>query len=396
MNRTIEEDPLDHTTYLSGGYCKIINGDVLNKRYTILNYIDSGTFSTVWLAKDTEMNNYVAIKVNNSNRDDTFSAHYEINFLQIINNHKNYLELYDYFIYRNPVRPNESHVCIVMEIALCTLHDSYRYFNRRNNIMRLGIFNTIKNQMLVGLSYLHNECEIIHNDIKPENILVGMNQSQKTQFNKMLDDILDNSTLYNRIKKAIDQFRIITLKSIVKDPTNLLIKISDLGSACFLNKEKECRPSIIHTLPYRCPEVILGIDKQKYDDKADVWSLGCTLFELLTTNILFDKSKTDLLSDEEEMIAQMFELLNIDSITFPDDLIDVYKDIIHDKKLRNVIDFQPKSLLECMTSYYNIPLPLATSISDQLLKMLQFNPMDRMSMSDLLTYIPKKDLYHSI
>ena len=37
-------------------------------------------------------------------------------------------------------------------------------------------------QSLEGLHYLHNDCKIIHTDIKPENILIALNQQTITQM----------------------------------------------------------------------------------------------------------------------------------------------------------------------------------------------------------------------
>lgn len=43
----------------------------------------------------------------------------------------------------------------------------------------------------------------------------------------------------------------------------------------------------MQTISYRAPEVILGCP---YDEKIDVWSLGCIVAELYTGEVLFDSS----------------------------------------------------------------------------------------------------------
>jgi len=72
-------------------------------------------------------------------------------------------------------------------------------------------------------------------------------------------------------------------------PENLLVnenhsilKISDLGSASDVS-ENDITPYLVSRL-YRAPEIILGLP---YDCSLDMWSIGCTLYELYTGKILF-------------------------------------------------------------------------------------------------------------
>jgi serine/threonine-protein kinase PRP4 len=60
------------------------------------------------------------------------------------------------------------------------------------------------------------------------------------------------------------------------------LKICDLGSASDIS-ENEITPYLVSRF-YRAPEIILGIP---YDYAIDIWSIGCTLYELYTGKILF-------------------------------------------------------------------------------------------------------------
>jgi serine/threonine protein kinase len=66
------------------------------------------------------------------------------------------------------------------------------------------------------------------------------------------------------------------------DYSNIQVKIADLGNACWVDHHFT---SDIQTRQYRSPEVILGA---KYNSSADIWSLGCMTFELLTGDYLFE------------------------------------------------------------------------------------------------------------
>lgn len=73
-------------------------------------------------------------------------------------------------------------------------------------------------------------------------------------------------------------------------PENLLylsgkgknVKIIDFGSATFIN---DTAFYYLQTRPYRAPEVIFGCE---FDFSVDMWSVGCIIYELLTSEILFN------------------------------------------------------------------------------------------------------------
>lgn len=69
------------------------------------------------------------------------------------------------------------------------------------------------------------------------------------------------------------------------------IRICDFGSAFF--EDEAIITSELVSRYYRAPEIILGM---KPNQKIDIWSLGCTLFELYTGTILFPgKSNNEMI-----------------------------------------------------------------------------------------------------
>jgi serine/threonine protein kinase len=81
------------------------------------------------------------------------------------------------------------------------------------------------------------------------------------------------------------------------------VKIVDLGNACWTYKHFT---DDIQTRQYRSPEVILG---SKYDTSADIWSLACIVFELLTGDLLFDPQAGKNWERDEDHLAMIAELM---------------------------------------------------------------------------------------
>ena len=77
----------------------------------------------------------------------------------------------------------------------------------------------------------------------------------------------------------------------------LNVRIVDMGNACYIDNHFA---EFITTRYYRAPEVIMG---GKYDEKADIWSFACLIFEMVTSDVLFrPKSKEKGGTKEEDHI----------------------------------------------------------------------------------------------
>ena len=66
---------------------------------------------------------------------------------------------------------------------------------------------------------------------------------------------------------------------------NNKIKIGDFGISKQLDTKNKYAKSSVGTYNYMAPEILKG---EKYNNKIDIWALGCIIYELLTLNICFE------------------------------------------------------------------------------------------------------------
>ena len=216
------------------GYYKVILGELLDGRYHVQSNLGKGMFSGVVRATDKNTERLVAIKIIRNNDTMKKAGFKEIELLQQLNSHD--LEDKKHLIRLERTFEHKLHLCMVFENLSLNLREVLKKFGRDVGI-NLKAVRAYAQQMFLGLSLLR-KCNILHADIKPDNILVN-------------------------------------------DSRNML-KICDLGSASDA-KENQITQYLVSRF-YRAPEIILGLD---YDFAIDMWSIGCTLFELYTGKILF-------------------------------------------------------------------------------------------------------------
>ncbi|XP_061688760.1 SRSF protein kinase 1b [Syngnathoides biaculeatus] len=171
-----QEDPAD---YCKGGYHHVKIGDLFNGRYHVIRKLGWGHFSTVWLAWDIQEKCFVAMKVVKSAEHYTETALDEIKLLKSVRNtdpgdlsRERVVQLLDDFKISGT---NGTHVCMVFEVLGYHLLKWIIKSNYQG--LPLPCVKSIIRQVLQGLDYLHTKCRIIHTDIKPENILLTVNES---------------------------------------------------------------------------------------------------------------------------------------------------------------------------------------------------------------------------
>ncbi|KAJ7220712.1 kinase-like protein [Mycena pura] len=174
------EDEEDWREYKPGGYHPISIGDTFSdNRYVVVRKLGWGHFSTVWLARDVQMQRHVALKVVKSAPRYTETAIDEIKLIQRLvtsadpstaNSHPgkdHVISFLDHFRHKGP---NGTHVCMVFEVLGESLLGLIK--RHQNKGVPIALVKQIAKQVLLGLDYMHRCCGVIHTDLKPENVLI--------------------------------------------------------------------------------------------------------------------------------------------------------------------------------------------------------------------------------
>ena len=204
-------------------------------KYQIIKKIGEGSYAKIYkVKKDSSDKTYVLKNIPVSEED--YSSMKEIlNESSILSTCDNIyvVKYYDSFFYSGTFN-------IITEF--CPYGDLFGYikfYKERGSKIEEKIIWIIFIQLSLGLSYLHHK-KILHRDIKTKNIFIK---------------------------------------------NNLTVKIGDFGIAKILNSTSSYAHTFIGTPYYISPELCKD---QPYNDKSDVWSLGCVLYELCTLNHPFE------------------------------------------------------------------------------------------------------------
>ncbi|KAF9998441.1 serine/threonine protein kinase, CMGC group [Entomortierella chlamydospora] len=428
MSSLYSDEEEDMEDYKKGGYHYIAVGDIFHDgRYVILRKLGWGHFSTVWLAKDTVNNRHVALKVVKSATHYTETALDEIKLLERVvqansdaPGRKYVVELLDHFKHHGP---NGVHVCMVFEVLGENLLSLIKRYHHRG--IPIPLVQQIIYQVLMGLDYMHRECGIVHTDLKPENVLVCVEDVEEVVKGLLGEADGDSSCLDGRsnvtkivgskplthgasslksdnahpsrnnvniaektsttLDKTMSNIDLrkagATAQSSEKDtcksPTKITVKIADLGNACW---EDHHFTNDIQTRQYRSPEVILGA---KWGTSTDVWSVACMTFELITSDYLFDPQSGPSFSKNDDHMAQIIELMG----RFPKKLAlsGRYSHEMFNRRgeLRNILKLRMWRLEDVLREKYVMPPQDAKILAQFLEKMLVLDPTQRATAGEM-------------
>ncbi len=210
---------------------KSLEGD---DRYTLGDVLGRGGFSTVLKGFDTQHQRSVAIKsidICSMSKDEMSNVEQEIELIKSLQ-HAHIISFYD-------SKFTSNYIYMILEYAdrgsLRQLYQNYGKFSEFEVVYCMR-------QALLGLKYLHDH-GIAHRDIKCANLLLN---------------------------------------------NHGIIKLADFGSSKRFNSiAKSITNGLKGTPNWMAPEVIRGEASTDGWIRADIWSIGCTICEMITANIPF-------------------------------------------------------------------------------------------------------------
>lgn len=236
--------------------------EIIGEKYKIENKIlGSGGFGDVYLGTNLFTHQEVAIKKIHLNKykDKLNNLNSEIEVMKQLD-HPNIVKYYDVF-------KTENYWYIVMELCNAgTLADVIKFNDRAGkekkfNFNREANTYYYLNQLKNALNYIRSQ-GYVHRDIKPANVLLNK-PTITTSFT-------ESDMLFKTEDSTSNKFYF---------TEKLVVKLADFGFARYYRENEEMMMKSLCGSPlYMAPELFL---EKKYNSKADLWSFGVVMYEML-------------------------------------------------------------------------------------------------------------------
>ena len=212
-----------------------------------IEYVGNGQFGVVYKAEHITRSErkIVAIKEMIFDEDKYEMYDREISILRMCE-HPNVIKMYDVlFLEKSFCDEKETGKVIDIIMEFCDGGDVGDFFEDKypNIPMDENMIKHVLASLIKGLSYLHNELNVYHRDLKPQNILIKKNQ---------------------------------------RNPSRPLLKITDFGLSKIV--ESGNTQTVVGTPLFMAPQIHFH---QIYSEKCDLWSLGVIMYFLKTREYPF-------------------------------------------------------------------------------------------------------------
>ncbi|KAI9926764.1 hypothetical protein MW887_003859 [Aspergillus wentii] len=295
----IEEETLpDH---IAARYYPTRIGEVIKERYQVVGKLGFGSTSTAWLARDIDGHRYVMLKIfikascMGQQVDDELKMYRRME--QSAKGHPGrdaVRTLLDTF---NIEGPKDKHQCLVHT----PLFESVLTFLRRNPVEKLpsAVIAFVLYRLFLALDYLHTECQIIHTDIKADNIMLGISDDS------VFSDFEEKELQRPVPRKEVDpDGRTNYMSQDLRVPKSVGAPVlCDFGSAVVGDqyRTEDVQPNI-----YRAPQVIL---QAPWTYSIDIWNVGCMIWDLYEGGSLFTGYDPEF--EQYRSRAHLAEMINL-------------------------------------------------------------------------------------
>ncbi|KAL8813018.1 MAG: hypothetical protein Q9223_007153 [Gallowayella weberi] len=289
--------------YHRGGYHPTnIDDEFCNGRYHVVHKLGFGSYSTVWLARDQSTDRFVALKILVAGVSEVST---ESRMCEIIEEHRVAKSPGHEYVLQSLHRfyidgPNGRHMCLVSEPAGFSIAVAKEISWKFS--FKLHIARAIAAKVILGVQFLHGS-GIIHGggfndeifttaefkDFSTEQLYQVFSPPEKKPIERLDGEPLDETVPSH----AIPYPRIALACEEVTDPT---IVIADFGEAYPISEPR----TTLNTPLLLCPPEAL-LHHGTLGMPADIWTLACTLVEILGHGTLFESFRRD----PDQIMSQM-------------------------------------------------------------------------------------------